>query len=143
MVVPHRETRLGLAPLRPKSVIVWAVISQRMQRGHERIRLDLRHAKYFACCEGEYVAGGSYQMTGTGPRGAYAVIIRIYFGSPATPALRAQAQRALNLLQLPRRRQTPRQKQQRLRPASTRHPVSAASSASVTRAPVSALAAIK
>jgi hypothetical protein len=90
-----------LRHVRRNSVIVWAVILQGVQRGQERIRLDLRHAKHFACCEGEYVPGGSYEMTGTGPRGAYSVIIRIYFGAPATRALRVQAQRALNRLQLP------------------------------------------
>jgi hypothetical protein len=45
----------------------------------------------FVCRENECIAGGSHQMTETGPCGAYSVIIRIDFGSPATRALRAHA----------------------------------------------------
>lgn len=90
-----------LRHLRRNSVIVWAVIFQGVPRGQKRVRADLEHAKHFACCEGEYVPGGLYEMTGTGPGGAYSVTIRVFFGSPVTPALRAQAQRALNRLQLP------------------------------------------
>jgi hypothetical protein len=90
-----------LAHLRRDAVIVWAVIFQAGQRGQKPIHLDLHRAKYFPCCEGEYVPGGSYQLTGIGARGAYSVIVRFYFGSRPTRALRARAQRALDRLELP------------------------------------------
>jgi hypothetical protein len=80
---------------------VWAVIFQAGKVGRKPIQLDLRRAKYFACCEGEYVAGGLYGLAGVGPRGAYSVIVRVYFGSRPTRSRRAQAQRALDRLELP------------------------------------------
>lgn len=76
-------------------------IFQAGQVGQKPIRLDLRHAKHFACCEGAYVAGGSYELEGVGPGAAYSVIVRVYFGSRPTPARRAHAQRALDRLKLP------------------------------------------
>jgi len=82
-------------------IIVWAVIYQDPKPGRSRIRLDLREAKHFACCEGAAVGGGEYELTGSGPSRAYSVIVRIYFGSPPTRALRSQAQRALDQLRLP------------------------------------------
>ena len=81
-------------------VIVWAVIYQAGSR-QKSIQLDLRRARHLPCCEGERVAGGVSELTGAGPRNAYSVIVRVYFGSRPTRILRAQAQRALNLLQLP------------------------------------------
>jgi hypothetical protein len=90
-----------LAHLPRDAVIVWAAIFQGRPGKQKPIRLDLRRAKHFACCEGEYVAGGLYELTGLGPRRAYSVIVRVYFGSRATRTLRLQAQRALNRLRLP------------------------------------------
>ena len=81
-------------------VIVWAVILQ-SRSAPRPIRLDLALAKRFDCCEGAYVAGGEYELTGLGPRDAYSVIVRIYFGSRPTAALRSDAQRALDHLELP------------------------------------------
>jgi hypothetical protein len=86
----------------PRSgVIVWAVIYNPAQKGEQPIRLDLGAAKRFACCEGAYVAGGEYELSGSDPGRTYSVIVRIYFGSRPTSALRAEAQRALNRLHLP------------------------------------------
>ena len=82
-------------------VIVWAVIERPAGTGETPIRLDLGKAKRFACCEGAYVAGGEFELTGSGPGGGYSVIVRIYFGSRPTTVLRAEAQRALNRLELP------------------------------------------
>lgn len=82
-------------------MIVWAVIFQAGKVGRRPIRLDLRRTKHFACCEGQYVAGGLYELAGLGRRGAYSVIVRVYFGSRATRARRARAQRALDRLALP------------------------------------------
>ncbi len=41
-------------------------------------------------------------MAGLGPEAAYTVIVRVYFGSPPTRSMRAQAQAALDHLELPR-----------------------------------------
>jgi hypothetical protein len=90
-----------LAHLPRDAVIVWAVIFE-ADRPHQtpiRLRFDL--ARRFVCCEAAYVAGGSYDLVGRGPSGGYSAIVRIYFGSPPTRALRAQAQRALDRLELP------------------------------------------
>jgi hypothetical protein len=90
-----------LAHLPPTGVIVWAVIFNPAQRGESAIRLDLTKARRFACCEGAYVAGGEYELGGSGPGRNYSVIVRIYFGSRPTSASRAEAQRALDHLHLP------------------------------------------
>jgi hypothetical protein len=84
-----------------QAVIVWAVIYSPVESGQKPIRLALNNAKYFACCEASYVAGGEWELTGSGRGRAYSVIVRIYFGSRPTGAMRAEAQRALNRLQLP------------------------------------------
>lgn len=81
-------------------LIVWAVIYNPANSG-TALRLDLRKARHLACCEGEYVAGGNYELTGYGPKRAYSVIVRIYFGARPTNATFAQAQRALDHLELP------------------------------------------
>lgn len=85
-------------------LIVWAVIYNPAQPGSAPIRLDLAKAKHFACCEGAGLAAGDYELDGAGPGRAYAVIVRIYFGSRPTRGLRIEAQRALDRLQLPARR---------------------------------------
>lgn len=89
-----------LTHLRANGIIVWAVIYNPANSG-KQLRLDLRKARHLACCEGEYVAGGNYELTGYGPKRAYSAIIRIYFGSRPTRAMLKQAQRALNELELP------------------------------------------
>jgi hypothetical protein len=90
-----------LAHLPRNGVIVWAVISTSAQNGAKPIQLELNEAKRFACCEGAYVAGGEYELSGSGPGRGYYVIVRIYLGSRPTGALRAEAQRALDRLELP------------------------------------------
>jgi hypothetical protein len=90
-----------LAHLPREAVIVWAVVFQAPRRSQKPIRLDLRLATRFACCEAEYVAGGVYELTGRGAGAAYSVIVRVYFGRRPTRMLRAQAQHALNRLKLP------------------------------------------
>ena len=82
-------------------MIVWAVIFQSDYTPQKPVRLDLSKARYFPCCEGAYVAGGVYELTGSGPRRAYSVIVRVFFGSRPTRARRAEAQRALGRLALP------------------------------------------
>ncbi len=105
--VPYRDAATAdppnrtLAQLRPGAVIVWAVIYAPASSGR-RIQLDLRRARRLACCDGPVrVTGGMYELAGFGPRRAYSVIVRIYFGSRPTRALLASARAALDRLCLP------------------------------------------
>ena len=90
-----------LARLPRGSVIVWAVVYSPPARGQQPIRLRLAGARMLPCCEAAFVRGGIWELAGTGPRRAYSVIVRVYFGSHPTKALRTQAQRALDALELP------------------------------------------
>jgi hypothetical protein len=81
-------------------VIVWAVIFDSGWRGETRIHLDMATAKRLACCEAIRIPG-EYEISGYGPGSRYSVIVRVYFGSKPTSALRAEAQRGLNRLRLP------------------------------------------
>jgi hypothetical protein len=90
-----------LSHLRPGGVLVFAVVYESAWRAERRIALRLDRAKRYPCCDGTYVAGGVYGLMGDGPGGAYSVIVRIYFGSRSTRSMRAQAQRALDRLELP------------------------------------------
>lgn len=82
-------------------IVVFAVIYAPAPSVQRRIALRLSRAKRYPCCDGTYVPGGEYGLTGAGPGGAYAVIVRVYFGSPPTRSTRARAQRALDRLELP------------------------------------------
>jgi len=88
----------------PGGILVFAVIYQSALRGERPIALQLGRATRYPCCDGTHVAGGEYGLTGAGPGGAYSVIVRVYFASPPTREMRAQAQRALDRLVLPSRR---------------------------------------
>jgi hypothetical protein len=77
------------------------VVYQSARSTETRIALRLDHARRYPCCDGTYVAGGEYALAGAGPASAYSVIVRVYFGSPPTRSMRAQAQRALSQLELP------------------------------------------
>jgi hypothetical protein len=91
-----------LSHLPANGLIVWAVIFAPAESGQKPLRLNLADARHLKCCDGPVtVAGGQYELTGTGSADAYSVIVRIYFGSRPTGRLRAQAQRALNQLELP------------------------------------------
>jgi hypothetical protein len=89
-----------LARLPRQGIVVFAVIYESARR-ERRIELRLDRAKRYPCCDGTYVAAGEYALAGAGLARAYAVIVRVYFGSPPTRALRVQAQRALEQLELP------------------------------------------
>ena len=82
-------------------ILVSAVIYQSPQRRERAIALELDRATRYPCCDGTHVAGGEYGLTGAGPGGAYSVIVRVYFASPPSRETRAQAQRALDHLELP------------------------------------------
>jgi hypothetical protein len=90
-----------LARLPSTGVIVWAVIFQSDYTPETPIKLDLSKAKRFDCCEGAYIAGGLYELTGSGPRRAYSIIVRVFFGLRPTSARRTTAQHALDQLKLP------------------------------------------
>jgi hypothetical protein len=93
-----------LSRLPRRGIVVFAVVYQSAQTTEGRIVLRLDHAKRYPCCDGTYVAGGEYALAGAGPAAAYSVIVRVYFGSPPPQPMRAQAQRALDQLELPRPR---------------------------------------
>ena len=82
------------------AVIAWAVIYSPLSKSERPVQLDFAKAKRYACCE-EASIPAEYDLTGAGPHQAYSVIIRIYFGSPPNPHLRAEAQLALQHLRLP------------------------------------------
>ncbi len=95
---------LTLKHLAPGAVVVWAVIYTATAAQDRPIRLALKTARRLLCCEGEHVAGGEWELSGAGPRRAYSVVVRIYFGSRPSSAMQAQARRALGALRLPRSR---------------------------------------
>ena len=86
-------------------VVVWAVIYTPVAGNPPPglIQLDLaQQTRHLRCCDGPVaVVGGTDELTGYGPGRAYSVIVRDYFGSRPTAALRAEAQRALDRLRLP------------------------------------------
>jgi hypothetical protein len=92
-----------MSDLLPHAILVFAVIYQSGGAGRA-ISLRLDRATRYRCCDGTYVAGGEYALAGMGPKAAYSVIVRVYFGSSPTRTMRAQAQRALDQLVLPRPR---------------------------------------
>jgi hypothetical protein len=90
-----------LSHLRRRDILVFAVVYQAARNEQRPIVLRLNRATRYPCCDGTYVAGGEYGLSGSGPRHAYSVIVRVYFGSPPDRSLRAQAQHALDRLELP------------------------------------------
>jgi hypothetical protein len=105
--VHYRDARTAdppgatLAKLTRGGIVVFAAIYQSAQKAQGRIDLHFARAKRHPCCDGTYVAGGEYVVAGAGPAAAYAVLVRVYFGSPPTRTMRAQARRALGHLELP------------------------------------------
>ena len=90
-----------LSHLPRRAILVFAVVYESGWTTQRRITLRLDRATRHPCCDGTYVAGGEYALAGAGPAAAYSVIARVYFGSPPTRSMRAQAQRALDHLVLP------------------------------------------
>jgi hypothetical protein len=105
--VRYRDSRTAdppvatLARLPPRGIVIFAVVYQGVRDAGRRIDLRLKHAERYPCCDGTYVPGGEYALAGAGPRAAYSVAVRVYFGRPPTRSMLAQAQRALDRLQLP------------------------------------------
>ncbi len=96
-----------LSHLPRRGIVVFAVVYESAQTTERRIALSLDHATRYPCCDGTYVAGGEYALTGAGRGAAYSVIVRVYFGSSPTRSMREQAQRALDRLRLPLPRRRP------------------------------------
>jgi hypothetical protein len=90
-----------LSQLPPRGIVVFAAVYQSARNTGKPIDLRLVRARRYPCCDGTHVEGGEYALAGFGPGAAYSVNVRIYFGSPPTRSMRAQAQRALDRLQLP------------------------------------------
>ena len=82
-------------------IVVFAAIYQSGTTGGRRVDLRLDRARRYPCCDGTYVPGGEYELSGVGRAAAYSVIVRVYFGSSPTRMMRARAQRALDRLELP------------------------------------------
>jgi hypothetical protein len=93
-----------LSSLPRRGIVVFAAVYQSGENPQPPVALRFDRARRYPCCDGTYVAGGEYELDGTGPAAAYAVIVWVYFGSRPTPAMRAEAQRALNRLVLPQPR---------------------------------------
>jgi hypothetical protein len=90
-----------MSRLEPGAILVFAVVYESGRRTGRPISLRLARATRHRCCDGTYVAGGQYALSGLGPRAAYSVIVRVYFGSAPTRRMRSEAQRALARLELP------------------------------------------
>jgi hypothetical protein len=88
-------------------IIVWASIQPPAATGWppDRRRLSRRYsltdAYRFPCCEATAIGGGLWELYGSGPRGAYGVLVRVFWGSPPTAAMKAEAQAAIATLRLP------------------------------------------
>jgi hypothetical protein len=98
-----------LQRLPPRGIVVWARIQARVGAwppDHRRVsvRYALADAYRFACCKAANVRGGEWELYGFGPKRAYDVLIRIYWGSRPTKHMKAQAERALRGLRLPKPR---------------------------------------
>jgi hypothetical protein len=93
-----------LSQLPRKGIVVFAAVYEAANNTEKPVDLHFDRARRFPCCDGTYVAGGLYELDGAGPAAAYDVIVRVYFGSRPTRAMRAEAQLALDHLVLPRPR---------------------------------------
>jgi hypothetical protein len=94
-----------LRHLRPGGIVVWVSIQPPSGWPPDRRRtsthLSLADAYRFACCEGADVPGGEWELYGWGPRRSYSVLVRVYFGSRPSRAMRGHAQDAIDRLILP------------------------------------------
>lgn len=90
-----------LSHLPPAGIVVFAVIYESGQQRGKAIDLRFGRATRYPCCDGTSVPAGVYVLAGVGPRAAYAVIVRVYFGSTPTRSMRVRAQRVLDRLELP------------------------------------------
>jgi hypothetical protein len=62
---------------------------------------SLRQAYRLPCCDGAAVAGGVWELYSFGPAKRYEILIRVFWGSPPTDRMRAEAQDAIDRLDVP------------------------------------------
>jgi hypothetical protein len=93
----------------PKSgVVIWASITSPTTAGwppdNRRLstKLTLADSYHFACCDAVPVVGGESELYAFGPNRKYDVLVRVYWGSRATPRMKAEANEMLSRLKLPR-----------------------------------------
>jgi hypothetical protein len=94
-----------LQQLPSTGIVVWASIQSptAWPPDHRRVSVhySLADAYRFACCEAAGVRGGEWELYGFGPKRAYSVLVRIYWGSRPTSVMKAEAERAIHTLRLP------------------------------------------
>jgi hypothetical protein len=84
------------ASIQPPDPTGWPPKGRRLTKSYA-----LKDAYHFACCEAARNIGGEWELYGFGPKHAYSVIVRVYWGSKPTRAMRAAAQRAIGTMRLP------------------------------------------
>jgi hypothetical protein len=89
-----------LAHLPAAAVIVWAEISSPVSPAAPQFQDTLSRATPISSGKAT-VAGGTYQLTGAGLNHTYSVVLRVYFGSRSTGAVRAEVRHAMEQLDLP------------------------------------------
>lgn len=89
-----------LRALNSNSIIVWALI-ERPTGIRSRFRANLASVPVRQCCDAAPARGGVQTLAGLARKGAYEVIVRVYYGSKPAPSTRRRAQEALDRLRLP------------------------------------------
>jgi hypothetical protein len=87
------------ASIQPPDPTGWPPTRRRLSRNY-----SLTDAYHFPCCEATLIGGGAWELYGFGQKRTYSVLIRVYWGSPPTRAMKAVAQRAIRTLRLPQAR---------------------------------------
>jgi hypothetical protein len=90
-----------LSHLPRHGVVVFVTAFESAGNKGKPVSLQFDRARRYPCCDGTAVPGGEYELSGAGPGAAYSVIVRVYFGSAPTASMRAEAQQALDRLELP------------------------------------------
>jgi hypothetical protein len=83
------------ASIRAPGQQLWPPVGRRLTANYA-----VSGAYRFPCCEAVGI-GGISEMYGYGPGRAYAVLVRVYWGSPPDKSMRLAAQRAIRALHLP------------------------------------------
>jgi hypothetical protein len=91
----HRNGVIVRASIQPPDPTGWPPKGRKLSRNY-----SLNGAYRFPCCEAVRI-GGVWEMYGFGPRHAYSVIVRVYWGSRPTPTMKTAAQRAIATMRLP------------------------------------------
>ena len=87
-----------------RGVVVFALIEPRwIARATRTIRLDLRRARRFVCCDDLFPSSyvSDWELSGADPHRSYFVIVRVYLPRKPSPRDVRDARRALAALRLP------------------------------------------